>query len=63
MNGRYLLDTNVIIALFAGEEAVRENLASAEEIFLSSIAIGELYFGARKSTRVTENLRVLTRIH
>ncbi len=56
MSGRYLLDTNVIIALFADEEDVKENLASAEEVFLSSIAIGELYYGARKSGKPQENL-------
>ncbi len=56
MSGRYLLDTNVIIALFAGEPAVRDNLAQADEVFVPSIAIGELCFGARKSERAKENL-------
>lgn len=56
MSGRYLLDTNVIIALFAGEVEVQEHLAAAEEAFLSSIAVGELCYGARKSARVQENL-------
>lgn len=56
MNGRYLLDTNIIIALFAGESAIKDNLAQADEIFVPSIATGELYFGARKSERAKENL-------
>ena len=56
MSGRYLLDTNVVIALFAGEPAVRENAGRAEEVFVSSVAIGELCFGARKSGRARENL-------
>jgi len=56
MSGRYLLDTNIIIALFADDTAVKENLAKAEEAFVPSIAIGELCYGARKSTRVQENL-------
>ncbi len=56
MNGRYLLDTSVIIALFADDAAVKENLAKAGEIFIPSIAIGELYYGAWKSTRTQENL-------
>ncbi len=56
MNGRHLLDTNIIIALFADEDAVKENLAKASEVFVPSIAIGELYFGALKSRRVKENL-------
>jgi tRNA(fMet)-specific endonuclease VapC len=56
MSGRYLLDTNAVIALFADEKDVRENLAVAEEVFLPAIAVGELYYGARKSGRPRENL-------
>ena len=56
MSGRYLLDTNIIIALFASDAAVKTHLAETDEVFISSIAIGELYFGARKSTRVQDNL-------
>jgi tRNA(fMet)-specific endonuclease VapC len=55
MSGRYLLDTNIVIALFADESAVKERLGEAEEVFVSSIVLGELYYGARKSTRVAEN--------
>ncbi len=56
MNGKYLLDTNMVIALFADDTAVKDNLAKAEEVFVPSIVIGELGFGARKSARVKENL-------
>lgn len=56
MSGRYLLDTNIIIALFASDAAVKTHLAETDEVLISSIAIGELYFGARKSTRVQDNL-------
>ena len=56
MSGRYLLDTNIIIALFAEEVSVKTRLAQAAEVFVSSVAIGELCFGARKSGRVQENL-------
>lgn len=56
MSGRYLLDTNIIIALFASDAAVKTHLAETDEVFISSIAIGELCFGARKSTRIQDNL-------
>ena len=46
MSGRYLLDTSVLIALFADETAVKEGLAQASEVFIPSIAVGELYYGA-----------------
>ncbi|NEP57552.1 MAG: type II toxin-antitoxin system VapC family toxin [Symploca sp. SIO2G7] len=56
MSGRYLLDTNIIIALFADEVVLKNNLAQADEVFLPSIAIGELCYGARKSGRKQANL-------
>jgi tRNA(fMet)-specific endonuclease VapC len=56
MAGRVLLDTNIVIALFADEADIRRHLAESEEVFVSSIAIGELCFGARKSGRARENL-------
>ena len=56
MNGRFLLDTNIIIALFAGEVSVLDKIRQAAEVFLPNIVFGELYFGACKSIRVQENL-------
>jgi tRNA(fMet)-specific endonuclease VapC len=56
MNGEFLLDTNIIIALFAGDTKVLQNLSAAKNIYLPSIALGELYFGARKSQRINENV-------
>lgn len=55
MSGRYLLDTNIIIALFADEATVKSRLAEADEVFIPSIGIGELYYGAKKSGRPQEN--------
>lgn len=56
MAGRYLLDTNIVIALFADEAATRQALATAEEVFVPSIVVGELYFGAWRSERRPENI-------
>lgn len=56
MSGKFLLDTNIIIALFANETEIIENLARASEVFLPSIAVGELYYGAKKSKRDKENI-------
>jgi tRNA(fMet)-specific endonuclease VapC len=56
MSGKYLLDTGIVIALFANEQTVVEQIEDAEEIFIPSIVIGELYYGARKSGRVRENV-------
>jgi tRNA(fMet)-specific endonuclease VapC len=56
MNGR-LLDTNIVIALFANEAQIVTRLNTVEEIFLCSIVLGELCYGARKSSRVEDNLQ------
>ncbi len=55
MNGKYLLDTNIVIALFAGEASVQAKIAQASEVFIPSIVFGELYYGALKSGRAKAN--------
>lgn len=55
MDGRFLLDTNIIVALFAEDLKVHEHIANASEVFVPSIAIGELYFGAYKSSKIQKN--------
>lgn len=57
MNGRFMLDTNIVIALFAGDADVAASLAAAEEVFIPAVVIGELFYGARKSGRPEENCR------
>jgi tRNA(fMet)-specific endonuclease VapC len=56
MPGSFLLDTNIAVALLAGEETVRASLNQPGLIFLSSIVVGELFYGARKSARAASNL-------
>lgn len=55
MNGSFLLDTNAAISLFSGDAALLELFADAD-LFVPIIVIGELYYGAYKSARVSENL-------
>jgi tRNA(fMet)-specific endonuclease VapC len=55
MPGKVLLDTNVIIAFFAGEQAVSQRFSEAE-VLVSSTVLGELYFGAHKSAHAAANL-------
>ncbi len=56
MSGRFLLDTNIVIAIFAQESVVLDRLDAANDVFLSTIALGELYYGARKSARAEANI-------
>ncbi|MGI9049768.1 MAG: type II toxin-antitoxin system VapC family toxin [Rubrobacteraceae bacterium] len=56
MNGEFLLDTNIVIALTVRDSTVMERLEADVTVFLPSIVIGELFFGAYRSGRVEENL-------
>jgi tRNA(fMet)-specific endonuclease VapC len=60
MNGKILLDTNIVIAIFANDSSVIKLLSGAHEVFLPSIVFGELYYGAYKSRHVDSNI---ARIH
>ena len=57
MAGNYLLDTNILIALFNEEEAILAKIQAADSIHVESHVIGELYFGAYNSGRIEENLQ------
>lgn len=56
MNGSYLLDTNIVIALFAGDKSVADRLGAVSSVYLPAIVLGELFYGSYKSTRVQANL-------
>jgi hypothetical protein len=56
MNGRILLDTNIVIAVFSGEESIQRYIEKANEIFIPVIVIGELYFGAYNSMNMERNI-------
>ena len=62
MAGKVLLDTNLVIALFAGEPEVLARLQQQSAVFLSVPVLGELRYGAVASTRVEQNLRKLDQL-
>jgi tRNA(fMet)-specific endonuclease VapC len=55
VSGRYILDTNVVIAILEREIDLESIRSDGREIFLNSIVLGELFFGAEKSQRLEEN--------
>ena len=57
MNGKALLDTNIVIALIANEASIVDKIRLFEAVFIPSIVIGELYFGAYRSSRVDANIK------
>lgn len=56
-SGRYLLDTGIVASLFRGETSVQNQIAEAEEVFVGSITLGELFYGAFKSQRTDAELK------
>jgi tRNA(fMet)-specific endonuclease VapC len=54
--GKYLLDSNIVIAIVNEEEAATKYLATAEQAFVSTTVLGELFYGAQISQRVSDNL-------
>ena len=56
---KYVLDTNILVAILNGQEKAVENLDSLaieHEAVLSVIVFGELCYGALSSARAAENL-------
>jgi tRNA(fMet)-specific endonuclease VapC len=49
MSGSYILDTNIVIALFANDSLVTKEIATVDEIYLPAIVAGELFYGAFNS--------------
>ncbi|MGA7876852.1 MAG: PIN domain-containing protein [Desulfoferrobacter sp.] len=56
MNGRFLIDTNMVIALFRNDPVVLRHFTTQIEVFTPAIVLGEVYYGAYKSLRVEENI-------
>jgi tRNA(fMet)-specific endonuclease VapC len=53
----YLLDTNAAIAVLNRDPAILPFLVPTNNLLLSSISLGELYYGAEKSKRNAENIQ------
>ncbi|MBU4272475.1 MAG: type II toxin-antitoxin system VapC family toxin [Planctomycetes bacterium] len=61
MNGKFLLDTNIVVALFKDDPAIHERLRQRPRVLVSIVVLGELYYGAQKSERLDKNLRQINR--
>lgn len=56
MNGRTLLDTNVVIGLLENQPTASSRFQSSVESYVGTVVLGELYYGAFRSTRRQRNL-------
>ena len=58
MSGKkFLLDTNIIIGLFANDSQIVNQLQSNISTFIPIIALGELHYGAEQSKNKEANLK------
>ncbi len=57
MPGRFLVDTNILVAALNDEQMVQIHLDEADQVWLCAPVLAELFFGARKSGRSEPNLR------
>ena len=55
MSTSYLLDSSVLVLSLKKDRAVRQRLAEAISLYISVVALGELYYGAEHSTHVRKN--------
>jgi tRNA(fMet)-specific endonuclease VapC len=56
-----LLDTNIVSAHFRGDPIVTPRLQASHAIYLPSIVLGELHFGAHRSPNPDRNLERIER--
>ena len=55
--GSFLLDTNIVIGLLGGEAAIGVRVAHQAQVYLPSIVLGELYYGAHRSRQPRLNIK------
>jgi tRNA(fMet)-specific endonuclease VapC len=53
--GSIVIDTNIAVLLLSGDRDIRSRVAEAEQIVVSTVVLGELYYGAGLSSRVAAN--------
>lgn len=56
MSTSYLLDTSVLILVLKQDVAILKRMANVQPVYISSIALGELYYGAEHSSYVERSL-------
>jgi tRNA(fMet)-specific endonuclease VapC len=56
MNGKLLLDTNIVIGLLSGDQRIIGNMQERSGTSIPVFVLGELFFGAYKSHNINKNL-------
>jgi len=53
---QFLLDTNIVVPFLNGDKTIIKKIKSLTVVQLPFIVPGELYYGAHKSSKITQNL-------
>jgi tRNA(fMet)-specific endonuclease VapC len=61
MNGS-VIDTNVIIKMLVNDQAAIDLLSKVEKAYVPVQVVGELFYGAEKSTRRQENMNLFENV-
>ena len=56
MSTSYLLDSSVLILLLKEDKKTRDRLERATGLYMSSVALGELFYGAYHSAYIERNI-------
>jgi len=56
MSASYLLDSSVLVLSLKQDRMIRHRLAEAAPLYVSTVALGELYYGAAHSVHVVRSL-------
>jgi len=56
MSTSYLLDSSVLVLSLKQDKATQQHLAEATALYISTVALGELYYGAEHSIHVKKSL-------
>jgi len=62
MAGEYAVDTNVPTAFLGGDRDVLKEMARAKKVWLPIPVLGELIYGALKSTNKEANLKEISKV-
>ena len=58
MSGRqYLFNTNIIIDIFLGDPVLKAKIQSIKNPIISSVTVGELYYGAYNSNKPLKHIQ------
>jgi tRNA(fMet)-specific endonuclease VapC len=56
MDGKYLLDSNIVIDIFRGSSDTIDRVKELGMVYIPTIVLGELYFGANKSSKTPKRI-------